>query len=101
MPFATTWVDLEIIILSKVIKRKTIAYDITYMQNLKYGTNEPIYKTETDSQTQKQTCGRQGKEDEEEWIGGLGLADINYCIRNRETTGFYCSAQRTIFNILR
>ena len=32
-------------------KRKT--NDITYMQNLKYGTDEPIYKTETDSQTQR------------------------------------------------
>ena len=28
-------------------------YDITYMWNLKYGTNEPIYKTEIDSQTKK------------------------------------------------
>ena len=27
-------------------------YDIAYMWNLNYGTNEPIYKTETDSQTQ-------------------------------------------------
>ena len=27
-------------------------YDITYMWNLKYGTNEPIYKTETGAQTQ-------------------------------------------------
>ena len=25
--------------------------DITYMWNLKYGTNEPMYRTETDSQT--------------------------------------------------
>ena len=31
MPFATTWMDLEITILSKVIKKKTIPYDITYM----------------------------------------------------------------------
>ena len=28
-------------------------YDITYMWNLKYGTNEPIYETETESQTQR------------------------------------------------
>ena len=28
-----------------------LSYDIIYMWNLKYGTNEPIYKTETDSQT--------------------------------------------------
>ena len=28
-----------------------VSYDIIYMWNLKYGTNELIYKTETDSQT--------------------------------------------------
>ena len=27
------------------------SYDIIYIWNLKYGTNEPIYKTETDSET--------------------------------------------------
>ena len=53
MPFAATWMDLEIIILSEVKseRERQISYDITYMWNLKYGTNEPIYKTETDSQT--------------------------------------------------
>ena len=51
MPFAATWMDLEIIILSEVSQRKTIVYDITYMWNLKNSTNELIYKTETDSQT--------------------------------------------------
>ena len=25
-------------------------YDIAYVWNLKYGTNEPVYKTETNSQ---------------------------------------------------
>ena len=30
-----------------------MSYYITYMQNLKYDTNEFIYKTETDSQIQK------------------------------------------------
>ena len=52
MPFAATWMDLEIIILSKVSQReRQIPYDITYMWNLKYDTNELIYETETDSQT--------------------------------------------------
>ena len=36
---------------SKLDRERQIPYDITYMWNLKYGTNEPIYKTETDSQT--------------------------------------------------
>ena len=30
---------------------RQIPHDIIYIQNLKYDTNEPIYKTETDSQT--------------------------------------------------
>ena len=47
MPFAATWMQLEIITLNEV--SQTNMYDITYMWNLKYGTNEPICKTETDS----------------------------------------------------
>ena len=34
VPFATTWMDLEIIILSEVRERKILC-DITYMWNLK------------------------------------------------------------------
>ena len=43
--------QLEIIMLSEV--SETDKHHITYMWNLKYGTNEPISKKETDSQTQK------------------------------------------------
>ena len=50
MPFAATWMQLEIIIKVKSERERQIPYDITYMWNLKYGTDEPIYKTETDSQ---------------------------------------------------
>ena len=32
-------------------RERQISYDITNMWNLKYGTNELIYGTETDSQT--------------------------------------------------
>ena len=49
MPFAAIWMDLEIIILSERQK----SYGITYIWNLKYDTNELIYKSEIDSQTQK------------------------------------------------
>ena len=45
MPFEETWIDFRIIILSKSEKYKH--HDITYMWNLKYYTNELIYKTET------------------------------------------------------
>ena len=38
---------------SKSERKGQIPYDITYMWNLNYDTNELIYKTETDSQTSK------------------------------------------------
>ena len=53
------------------------------MWNLKYDTNEPIYK-QTDSQTE-QTCGCQGWGGGgvgEGWIENLGLADVNYYTQN-------------------
>ena len=52
MSFVATRMDMEIIALREVRQRQ-IAYDITYMQNLKSNTNESTCKTERDSQTQK------------------------------------------------
>ena len=49
VPFAATWMDLEVIILSEVRQRKThIIYHLCGI--LKNGTNELIYKTEIKSQ---------------------------------------------------
>ena len=51
MQFAARWMQLEILILSEIRKRKKILYNISYMWNIKCGTNEPIYSIETDSHT--------------------------------------------------
>ena len=60
--------DLEIIILNEVTVRQ-IPYDITYMWNLKYDTNNCTKQTH-----REQTCGCQG--------GGMDLgvwnSDVNY-----------------------
>jgi len=55
---------------------------ITYIWNLKYSTNEPTYKTETDSQTERiDLWGDEGdRVERERWIGSVGLADANYHI---------------------
>ena len=47
MPFAATWMELEILIL----RERRTPHGITYMWNLKYGTNEPFYRRETISGT--------------------------------------------------
>ena len=61
MLFAATWIQLEIIILSEVSQKEKGKYHITYMWNLKYDTNEPVYKTEADSQTENRLVVVKGK----------------------------------------
>ena len=48
MPFAEIWMDLEITMLSKRDGERQISFEITYMWNLKFETNEFTYKTEID-----------------------------------------------------
>ena len=52
MSFVTTWMDLDIFLLSEVNQRQ-ISYDIIYRWNLKKtkDTNELIYKIEINPQT--------------------------------------------------
>ena len=50
MPFAATWMDLKVIILSEVSQTEKDKY---HMWNLKNDTNELIYKKETDLKTEK------------------------------------------------
>ena len=57
LPFAATWMDPEIIILSEVGQTKTSINDITYMWNIKNDTKEINYKTETNSQVSNQPYG--------------------------------------------
>ena len=50
------------------------------MCNLKYDTNESIYKRETDSGIKRTDCGQQ--RGREKWTGSLGLANTNCNIQN-------------------
>ena len=51
MLFIATWMDLEIMILSEVRKRKTNFTCYQLHVQVKYDTHDLIYKTETDPQT--------------------------------------------------
>ena len=54
MPFATTWMNLELAILSEVSQAEEDKYMISLICGiLKNHTNELVYKTQTDPQTSK------------------------------------------------
>ena len=77
MPCTATRMELEILMLHKVRKRKSNTYDITYIWSLKYGTNNPMQKQITDMESRlvvAQGLGVVG------WTGRLGLVDTNYYI---------------------
>ena len=73
MPFVETRMDLETLILSEVSQKEKDKYQmISRIWNLIYGTNEPIYKTETDSQIWKtDLCLPRGRWEEVGWVGSL------------------------------
>ena len=81
MPFAAMWMDLEIIIQSEIRKRQ-IPHDFTYMWNLKYSTNEPLYKKETDLQTYRTDLWLPSRKGKGGRTGSLRLADVNYYIQD-------------------
>ena len=78
--FAATWMQLDILTLSGERERQ-IPHDTIYVWNLKYGTNESIFKIETDSQTQRRDLWLPwGRGEGVEWTRSLGLVDANYSI---------------------
>ena len=83
MPFPTTRKQLEILILGEVkSERETqLPYDITYMWHLNLGTNNPLYKTESDSQTQRTDLWLpRGRGEVVGCTGSMGLGDANYYV---------------------
>ena len=65
MPFAATRMELETLILSEVSQKE---YNITYIRNLIYSTNEPFHRKETHGLGES-TCGYQG---------GRGVSGVNW-----------------------
>ena len=82
-------------------RERQILYDISYMWNLKYDTDELIYETETDSWTKRTDCSCRG---------GKGGGGMDWEFGNSRYKLFYVewiinkvqnyTAQETVFGIL-
>ena len=95
VPLAASWLQLEIIILSEVSQtEKDKSYNVTYMLNLKYNTNEHIYETET-HRPREQTCSCQGERNTG-WGMDLECGTNSYKLLHIG----WINNKRTIFNIL-
>ena len=71
MPFAETWMELGILILSEVSEgERQIPYDVICVWNLKYGTSDPIFKTETDIENRLVVA--KGRGWRRDGVGGCG-----------------------------
>ena len=70
MPFAATWMEREMLILSEVGQKENDKYHIAYILNLIHGANDPLYKTETDSDLENRLGVAKGERGRE-W-GGRG-----------------------------
>ena len=80
-------------------RKRQIAYDITYMWILKYGTNKPIYKTETDIESRLVIAkgeGRRSGLDGEFGVSRRKLLHLE-CIRPHRS---YSTARGTISSLL-
>ena len=101
MPFAATWMDLEIMLLSEVSQKEKDKYHII---SLICGIENRTQMNMSAKQKQthryrKQSFGYQGESGGK--IGSFGIAEANYSTQDGQTTKTYCIAQETIFNILR
>ena len=82
MPFAATWMDLEIIILSRVSQKEKDRYHmISLICGIQIMTQMNLSTEQKQSHRyREQTCGCQWGGVEEGWIGSMGLVDVNYYI---------------------
>ena len=101
LPFAATWVDLEIIILSEVSQTKINIISCHLYMESKNNTNESVYRTEKDSQTKRiNLMVTKEKREWEEQTRNMRLTDTNYYTQKRKAVRIYCIEQGTIYNIL-
>ena len=78
MPFAATWMQLEMIILNEVSHKDK--HHLTYTWNQKYDTNEPIWEIETIMKRENKAVIAKGLGIREgrEWEAGVSRCKFSY-----------------------
>ena len=101
IPFAATWVDLEIIILSKVSQRE-ISYDIACMQNFFKMIQMNLFTKHTDThRLRKLTYGYgRGAGREKRIVREFGIDMYTLLYLKWITTRTYCIAQGTLLSVM-
>ena len=80
MPFAATWMDLEVIILTEGLRARQISYDITYVESRKlYKWTYLQNRNRLTDRENKLNSYQKGKE-EGEIKKEFGITDTNYYI---------------------
>ena len=65
--------------LSKSERERQIPYDITYIWNLTYSTNEPFHRKKIMDMENRLVVAK-GEREGVGWTGNLGLMDAYYCL---------------------
>ena len=105
MPFAATWMDLAIVILSEISQTETEKYHMTSLicGILKNGTNELIYKTEIESQMQKTNLwlprGESRDGGEINWETGIDKYTLLYIKQITNKDLLYCTGSSSQYSM--
>ena len=103
MPFAATWMDLEIVILSKVSQTQKDKYhDIAYMWNLKKGVQMNLFTKQKQShRCRKQTYGSQGKRGGGiNWEIGIDIYTLSYIKQITNENLLYSTGNSSQYSVM-
>ena len=76
-------------------RERQIPYEITYICNLIYSTNEPFHREEI-MDLENRLMAAKGEEETVGWMGSLGLTDTHYCLWNGLAMRSCCVALGTM-----
>ena len=103
MPFAATWKDQEIIILSEINHKEKDKYCVvSLILESKIWHNELVYKTEIDSDTEKRLVVAEGERDwgGKDWEFGISRCKLWYTEWINNKVLLYCKGNNIQYSVI-